>query len=403
MQDRELVAGILTGDPDALAEAYDRYAEQLYAYCQSILPDPRPPGEAADAVADTFTIATARLQGLRDPDQLGSWLHAVARNECLRRLGAAGLAASDGTFRLASDGTARLASDSTARPTSADAAGLASDAALSEVSAPDGLRERVLTDGADNTPTGRAHRVSVTHRAGVFGRTGFPKPIIPAGPRWWHEVRRRPRAAAGVAAVAVAVVAAGTAALLITGGTHRAVASTVALGGGNFATSSAPSSPAGGRSSASPEPTPASGTPSTTSPTDGPTAAQITSPGTPRSSRPARSSPPPSRSPSPSPSPSSSPPPPGTLQVTPNQVVLSAVKGKAASGTFLVTAVGGPVNFLITSPNGKVTVSPQSGSLSAAGSWMTVTVTVRSLTALLVRLTIAPGNLVVTVVFGIKA
>src|ERR1700722_13571023 len=90
MQDRELIAGILTGDPDALAAAYDRYAEQLYAYCRSILPDPRPPGEAADAVADTFTIATARLQGLRDPDQLGSWLHAVARNECLRRLGTAG-------------------------------------------------------------------------------------------------------------------------------------------------------------------------------------------------------------------------------------------------------------------------------------------------------------------------
>src|ERR1700722_13516190 len=185
MQDRELVAGILTGDPDALAEAYDRYAEQLYTYCRSILPDPRPPGEAADAVADTFTIATARLQGLRDPDQLGSWLHAVARNECLRRLGTAGLAASGGE--------------------------------LPEGGVPDGLRERVLAGGADNSPTGRAHRATVTHRAGAFGPTGFPKPAIPAGPRWWHEVRRRPRAAAGVAAVAVAVVAAGTVALLIAG------------------------------------------------------------------------------------------------------------------------------------------------------------------------------------------
>src|SRR3984957_8479982 len=332
MQDRELVAGILTGDPDALAEAYDRYAEQLYTYCRSILPDPRPPGEAADAVADTFTIATARLQGLRDPDQLGSWLHAVARNQCLRRLGAAGLAASGGAL-----------------------------------------------------PGGR----------GPGGRAA-------GGPRWWHEVRRRRRAAAGVAAVAIAVLAAGTAALLIAGGTHRTVTPTVALGGGNFGTSSGPSSvppsPAGGRSSASPGPTPASGTPSTaTSPADGPTAAQITLPGTPRSSRPARSSPPPSRSPSPSPSPSpsSSPPPTtGTLQVTPNQVVLSAVKGKAASRTFLVTAVGGPVNFVIISPSVKVTVSPHSGSLSAAGSWVTVTVTARSQTALRARLTIAPGNLV---------
>src|SRR4029077_15000571 len=101
------------------------------------------------------------------------------RNECRRRLGAAGLAASGAAARLASGGAARLASDG----------------ALPEVSVPDGLRERVLTAGADNTPTGRAHRVSVTHRAGAFGRTGFPKPIMATGPRWWHEVRRRPRAA----------------------------------------------------------------------------------------------------------------------------------------------------------------------------------------------------------------
>jgi Sigma-70 region 2 len=380
MQDRELVAAIVIGDPDGLAEAYDRYAAPLYAYCRFMLPDPHPPGEAADTVADTFTIATAKLQGLRDPDQLGPWLHAIAQNECLRQLGPAGLAA--------------------------DAARPAPDAALPEVSPPGDLRERVLKAGADNTPTGRAHRVSVTHRAGPFGRTGFPRPIVPPGPRWWHEVRRHPRTAAGVAAVAVAVAAAGIAALLIAGGTQRPVASTVALGGGNFGTStapsSAPSSPAGGRPSPSRKPTPASRAPSAArSAADKSTAGQGTSPGTLRSSAPAPSSPP--RSPSPSPSPSSSPPPtPGTLQVTPNELVLSAVKGKAASGTFLLTAVGGPVNFLIHSPNGKVAVSPPSGSLRA-GSWITVTVTVRSLVALDVHLTVAPGNLNVTVVFRIKA
>ena len=99
MQDRELVAAIVNGDPDGLAGAYDRYAAPLYAYCRFMLPDPRPPGAAADTVADTFTIATAKLQGLRDPDQLGPWLHAIARNECLRQLGSAGLAA----FTLARD------------------------------------------------------------------------------------------------------------------------------------------------------------------------------------------------------------------------------------------------------------------------------------------------------------
>jgi hypothetical protein len=88
--------------------------------------------------------------------------------------------------------------------------------------------------------------------------------------------------------------------------------------------------------------------------------------------------------------------------VTPHQLVLSAVKGKAASGTFIVSAVGGPVNFVVASPNSKVIVSPLAGSLSA-GSWITVTVTVRSNIALSVRLTVSPGNLVVTVLFSIKA
>jgi DNA-directed RNA polymerase specialized sigma24 family protein len=397
MQDRELVAAIVNGDPDGLAEAYDRYAASLYAYCRSMLPDSHPPGGAADAVADTFTVATTKLVGLRDPDQLGSWLHAVARNGCLRRLGAAGLAVGDA--RLAPTGAARVTSGG----------------AVPQVSPPDALRERVLQAGADNTPTGRADRVSVTHRAGAFGRTGFPKPIIPPGPRWWHEVRRRPRAMAGVAVVTVAVVAGGIVVLLIIGGTHRDRASTVALGGGNFGASAAPSiaAPSQPRAQSSPSlgPAPASGSPSTaTSPADGPAAGQSTSPDAPRSSAPTPSSPPPppspspAPSPSPSPSPSSSPPPtPGTLRVSPNVLVLSAVTGKPASGTFIVTAVGGPVNFVVTSSNGKVSVSPASGSLSAAGSWTTVTVTVRSTVAFTASLTVKPGNLVVTVRFSIKA
>jgi len=378
MQDRELVAAIVTGDPDGLAEAYDRYAAPLYTYCRFMLPDPHPAGESADVVADTFIIAAAKLQGLRDPNQLGSWLHAVARNECLRQLGSAGLTA--GAARSAPDG------------------------ALAEVSPPNDLRERVLKAGADNTATGRAHRVSVTHRTGPFGRTGFPKPVVPPGRRWWYEVRRHPRVAAGVAAVGVAVMAAGIAALLVAGGTHQAHAATVALGGGKFGTPSAP----GGPSSPGRKPDPASGAPSkATSLADRPTAGQSSSPATLRSSAPTRSSPPstsPSPSPSPSSSPSSSPPPtPGTLWVTPNKLVLSAVKGKAASGMFILTAVGGPVKFVIHSPNGKVTVSPSSGLLSAAGSWITVTVTVRSLVALNVHLTVTPGNLIVTVLFSIKA
>jgi RNA polymerase sigma factor (sigma-70 family) len=83
MEDPEVVAAIVAGDPAGLAEAYDRYAMPLYSYCRSML---REPADAADAVQDTFLVATAKVRDLRDPEKLRSWLYAVARNECFRRL-----------------------------------------------------------------------------------------------------------------------------------------------------------------------------------------------------------------------------------------------------------------------------------------------------------------------------
>src|SRR6202021_400431 len=83
MSDSEIVASIVAGDPEGLAAAYDRYAGDLYGYCQSLLQDPN---DAADAVQDTFVIAASKLAGLRDPERLRAWLFAVARNECLHRL-----------------------------------------------------------------------------------------------------------------------------------------------------------------------------------------------------------------------------------------------------------------------------------------------------------------------------
>ena len=83
MEDPEVVAAIVAGDPGGIAAAYDRYAVSLFAYCRSLL---REPEDAADVVQDTFLIATSKLGGLRDPGKLRSWLYAVARNECLRRL-----------------------------------------------------------------------------------------------------------------------------------------------------------------------------------------------------------------------------------------------------------------------------------------------------------------------------
>ena len=83
MEDPEVVAAIMAGDPAGLAEAYDKYAVPLYTYCRSLLSEP---ADAADAVHDTFLVAAAKLRGLRDPGKLRGWLYAVARNECRRRL-----------------------------------------------------------------------------------------------------------------------------------------------------------------------------------------------------------------------------------------------------------------------------------------------------------------------------
>lgn len=83
MRDSEVVASIVAGEPAGLATAYDKYAGDLYGYCQSLLQDPN---DAADAVQDTFVIAASKLGGLRDPERLRAWLFAVARNECMHRL-----------------------------------------------------------------------------------------------------------------------------------------------------------------------------------------------------------------------------------------------------------------------------------------------------------------------------
>src|SRR5580658_3651322 len=101
--DSELVTSIVAGDPEGLAAAYDKYAADLYSYCRTLL---REPADAADAVQDTFVIASAKLAGLRDPDLLRPWLYAVARNECRRRIRSRGTSVDLDAAGEMSDGSA---------------------------------------------------------------------------------------------------------------------------------------------------------------------------------------------------------------------------------------------------------------------------------------------------------
>ncbi len=400
-----MVAAIVAGEPGGIAEAYDRYAASLYAYCHWLLPRP----QAAEALRDTFLIAVSRLDGLGDPDRLEAWLHAVARNECLRRLGprdpkeprdpegpAAGVAAAATPVSRSGD------------PDEPPA-----------VTLPTGLRRQVLTACADNSPAGRARRVSVTHRAGVFGPSGFPKSIGPAGPWWWRRVQRHPRSVAVVAVMAAVAAAAGITMITTASGSHRTQASALGLGAGV----------AGLPSSATPTPrTPrppgTTGSPSRVSvasspahqagPSASPSAPAVTMPaGAPSpvppsvtmSEEPSAAPSPTSSSASPSPSPSASPAQ-GHLLLAPDNLLLTSAKGKTASGFFVLTATGGPVSeYTIKVPAamaGQVTVSPSRGSLPANG-YAAVSVTVTSNVALSTHVTVEPGNLTVRVVLKIKA
>jgi RNA polymerase sigma factor (sigma-70 family) len=511
VQDREIVAAIVAGQPGGLAAAYDRYAQALHAYCCTMLGEP---SDAADTVQDTFVIAAAKLGGLRDPDRLRPWLYAVARNECHRRLrGRASAAPLDEAGEMADDAPevgvgaeqaelrrlvrsalgglnpsereiielnlrheldgADLAAAlgvprnqahalaSRARTQFETALGALLVARSGQESCPNlaglldgwdgeltvllrkrinrhiencdicgerkrrelspaallsllpvallpaGLRHELFRLVADRSPVAAEHRDLVVQRAGPMGPDGFPVPVgWPAAPR---RVFSRTVLLTGAAAVALLMLggaAVFAADLLHHGGPAPAALSTPAGGGSAsgaaVATGTATSDP--GRHHDRSAPHTAASTPA---PAPGGAQPSVTQPATTRSS-PAAPSPTPSasrsRSASPSPSPTQ---PPGTLTPSTTTVELSQpATGGPYSGTFTLTAVGGPVTFSITdsttnpSPPGDLSISPATGSL-AAGKSVTVTVTVVSATNLPydTGLTVDPGGLAITVLY----
>jgi RNA polymerase sigma factor (sigma-70 family) len=501
MEDPEVVAAIVAGDPGGIAAAYDRYAVALYAYCRSLL---REPEDAADVVQDTFLIATSKLGALRDPGKLRPWLYAVARNECLRRLrsgeatapldeaadtpteapdvGDAAeqeelrqliMAAIDGLNRGERDvielsllheldgddladalGVTRnhahallsrarsqlerslgaLVVARTGRGACAelDAALAGWDGqmnvlvrkrvsrhiercqicgerkrrelspalfvgALPAAALMPGFRERVLRVCADHTLTGQVHRATVVGRAGSFGPSGFPKSVKPPVPHGWHRVLHHSHALAAGTATAAAV---GVGAVLVFSTPHHGGGP--AANPGPAATSTpAPVSAAGTRSSPHHRASPAPGrgaSPAGSGSRSAPAAAAATQPSATGSSSAAATPSSPGASSSPSPSAQASPSVvvQGSLLVSLSQLKLVAVTG-LPTGTFTLTAQGGPVSsYSISGGGGHLTVSPSSGSIAAGGS-ATITVTATSLVTLDVTLTINPGGQTVTV------
>jgi RNA polymerase sigma factor (sigma-70 family) len=517
MQDREMVAAIVAGQPDGIAEAYDAYAMPLYSYCRSLL---REPADAAGAVLDTFLIATAKLGGLRDPDKLRSWLYAVARNECYGRLRsgqatsapdeAADIPAPAEGGQANRDESAdvdpaieqaelrQLVRDAIAglNPAErdvvelglvqgldgdelADVLGLTRNhahalqsrardqldlslgalvvarvgredclalgdllaewdgqmtvlmrkrvgrhieqcaicgvrkrreltpalfaGALPLVALMPGFREHVLKLCADQSPAGLARRASLAHRAGRFGSAGFPVPASPPGLSGWDRVMRHSRALAASAATAAA--AAGVSAVLVIGGVPSHAPGTGARGSagpgvvanGRGAPSLGPS-PGGSGPAPSPRPGHATAPGRTTRLDSHPkpgasgsaTATSRSSSGSDSTGSSGNTAPQSSAAAS-----SSAPAAQGTLTTSLSRLVLVG-----GTGTFTLTAKGGPVSYSISVP-ANLTVSPSSGSL-ASGASATITVSSSSLVSLDEQLTINPGGIAVTVVLSLS-
>lgn len=68
------------GDDDAFGRIYDRHAPIVLALCRR-----RSPGDAEDAMQETFIRAHAKLDEVDGPDRLPAWLYAIARHVCSER------------------------------------------------------------------------------------------------------------------------------------------------------------------------------------------------------------------------------------------------------------------------------------------------------------------------------
>jgi RNA polymerase sigma factor (sigma-70 family) len=503
MQDRDRGSAIAAGERARLDVVYDRYAPALYAYCRVLLGEP---AGAADALADTFIVAAAMLDGLREPGRLRPWLYAVARNECLRRLrprppypplddfgewvadesdsyddlelaqlralviyalaplsrgdrevlelslrhelegddlaaalgvprGQANamttraitrfgrslgvlLAArtgQDSCWKLAAllDGWSgqldelrrkRIARHTEHCPVCVEHSRLDLGPAmllnlLPAVLLPPDLRGQILHLLADDSPDAFARRTRVVRRAGRFDRAGFPhRGGQPAGQR---GARDQVLGATGML-VFLAVLGVGTVFVLAALDHHpHPPVSALAIGHrppAQPATAAASPRPTGKAASSPGATTPAASL--SPVPTVSPTlSATPSAPPSPRPSPSASASASPSASPSPSGSPLPSTTPPAAVVPAPTTVVLAQGADGSYSGSFTITASGGPVDYSVSNPApGNLSVSPSGGSL-AEGEQVTVSVSVLSDAGLAfdTPLTVEPGGMTVDV------
>ncbi len=80
IEDSELVAAIVGGDPRSWGDVFDRYRDRVWQVAYSIT---RRKTDAEDVVQSTFLKAVESISQLRDPTKLRPWLLAIARRLAL--------------------------------------------------------------------------------------------------------------------------------------------------------------------------------------------------------------------------------------------------------------------------------------------------------------------------------
>jgi RNA polymerase sigma factor (sigma-70 family) len=206
------------------------------------------------------------------------------------------------------------------------------------VTLPPGLRQQVLRLVSDSSPDAVRYRELVVRRAGRFGPSGFPVQVSQAGRASRGSLRGRVLTFAAAAAVILAAVGGGTTAYLLSHHRH-----TRAGAGVTVTVTITPSQ---------------THAPSVSVAASEPALSQSAAPPSPASS-------------SPTPSP-------GTLSIAPTVIRLAqSTPGGPYTGTFTLTAQGGPVSYSISVPSSEqahLSLSLLTGTLQA-GMSQVVTVT----------------------------
>ena len=83
MDDRDLIARVLAGDPTAERALYDAHVDRVYRMVYRIVGDM---DQATDCVQETFIKAFRRLADFRGESALGTWIGAIAMSVALNAL-----------------------------------------------------------------------------------------------------------------------------------------------------------------------------------------------------------------------------------------------------------------------------------------------------------------------------